>query len=105
MYVAVVLYFRAGPIIGSTVRGLLNQTLPPCEIIVVDNASHDRDLDEWLPIHESIRVLRLSENVGYAAGMNAGFSTRTSDAPFVLFLTHEVEMDADCVGRLHDAAI
>ena len=43
-----------------------------CEIIVIDNASHDGSADAIAAAHPGVRLVRNQENVGYARGNNQG---------------------------------
>lgn len=105
-YAAVVLYYRLGPDISATVEALLQQSLPPAEIVLVDNCSSDGVLAELeATLDESIRILYLPENLGYAGGMEAGCSVLTSDAPLVLMMTHEVLLDRFCAAEMAAAFI
>ncbi|BDZ47753.1 glycosyltransferase [Naasia aerilata] len=61
-YSAVVLYYRHGPAVAETLRHLLAQTLPPTEVVVVDNCSSDGVLDALaseFPLCRSSRFPRM----------------------------------------------
>ncbi len=76
--------------IGRTLDGLLSQTYPDVEIVVVDDGSTD-DLDRALaPYRGKFRLVR-QENRGGPAARNRGF--RESSGELVLF------SDADIVWR------
>jgi len=57
-----------------------------CEIVVVDNASHDETLTrvEAFQAHHPVELLRISRNLGFAAGVNHGVMAATGDILLVL---------------------
>ncbi len=103
-YAAVVLYFRAGPVLGRTVDALLAQTTTPEEILVVDNASGDGVAAEVVRERAGVTLLQLDTNEGYAGGMNRGAEALRSDAPLVLFLTHETAFQPSALAAMLRAA-
>ncbi|MBC7490421.1 MAG: glycosyltransferase family 2 protein, partial [Glaciimonas sp.] len=78
----IIVNYNAGVYLRSCVDSLLNCPLE-IEIIVVDNASMDSSLDalQGLP---SVKIIKNSNNVGFAAACNNG--ARVASAQFLLFL-------------------
>jgi len=73
----------------------------PLEIVVVDNASRDGSLEvarSHAPAGIPLDAVASSENLGFAAGMNAAFSR--TEAPFVLTLNADARPSPDYVTRL-----
>ena len=99
-YAAVVLYYRRGPDISKTIESIWEQSTPPTEVIVVDNASGDGVLTEFDGLWDRTKVVTLQRNQGYAGGMNAGRKELSQTPGFVLFVTHEVVLDQSCVGTI-----
>ncbi|HSR68941.1 MAG TPA: glycosyltransferase family 2 protein [Acidobacteriota bacterium] len=65
----------------------------PLQILVVDSASRDGSADH---LGSDVHLLRLRENLGYAAALNAGLRLRLSqpDPPdFFLLLNNDVEFE------------
>jgi N-acetylglucosaminyl-diphospho-decaprenol L-rhamnosyltransferase len=70
----------------------LREALPPLirqlehgdELIVVDNASRDRLGDELVRLAPEARLIRLGENVGFAAGANRGVDAARGDLVVLL---------------------
>jgi|GEM_PF-577049 len=90
---AVIPAYNAANYIRETIESLLNQTLRPNEIIVVDDASTDDTaliVEEMADKYESIKFMHLSENVGVSAARNLGIEV--SKADFIVL------MDADDVA-------
>lgn len=61
-----------------------------CEVLVVDNASSSPALHNVLQRYPHARALYLSENLGYAAGCNAGI--RATSGECILLLNPDVEV-------------
>ena len=57
------------------------------EIIVVDNASIDDTVDIIRTNHPSVKLVRLSENIGFAAGNNRGL--RYANHGLLVFLNQD----------------
>jgi glycosyltransferase involved in cell wall biosynthesis len=64
--------------IEATIEAVLAQTVPPAEIIVVDDGSTDRTRVELEPYGDRLRVIG-QENAGPAAAYNTGFRAASSD--------------------------
>ena len=96
---AIIVNFNAGTLLRVCVDSLL--ACPSAiDIIVVDNASHDRSLD-GLPESPQIRVVRNVSNVGFAVACNIGRSY--SSAPFLLFLNPDCFFQSDPISVLLSA--
>lgn len=104
-YAVVVLYFRLGPSVMSTLAALEAQTSSAASIVLVDNASGDHVADAAAREHPGTRLLTLPTNVGYAGGMNVGAAHLSeTHSDFILFVTHEVRLPPDAVEQLIEQA-
>src|SRR5579864_366780 len=65
-------------LIGETISNLLAQTLPPSEIIVVDDGSTDKSVDVIRSFGDKIKLIQQS-NQGPGAARNAGLRIATGD--------------------------
>ncbi|GAA1106333.1 glycosyltransferase family 2 protein [Nesterenkonia jeotgali] len=88
-WAAVVLYYRRGEEIWETIDSIVSQDPPPKDVVIVDNASHDGTLNAENVRAHGARLIQLSENKGYAGGMNCGVAA-LGDASWVLLATHDI---------------
>jgi GT2 family glycosyltransferase len=98
----VVVNYNAGPLLARCLAALAGQTFGGFEAIVVDNASADGSLDGIVPDDPRFRVIRLSENTGFAAGNNIG--ARDCTAEWIATLNPDAFAAADWLERLLAAA-
>jgi GT2 family glycosyltransferase len=68
------------------------------EIILVDNGSRDGSAEAAAQRHPDIEQVLLPENVGFAAGMNAGMAVARGER--LLLLNTDVEIDAESLAEL-----
>lgn len=80
-------YNRASTL-GRAIESLLNQTLPPLEIIVVDDGSND-DTGEMIKIYSEVRYF-FQENQGVSAARNLGAGEAKGD--WLIFLDSDDEL-------------
>jgi N-acetylglucosaminyl-diphospho-decaprenol L-rhamnosyltransferase len=93
-------YNRAG-LLRKVLADLREQTLPPAEILVVDNGSQD----ESVAVAEAAgaRVLRESTNVGFCRAVNRGLREATGD--WLAILNNDVELRPDWLAQLYGGAL
>jgi GT2 family glycosyltransferase len=84
---AVVVTHNSEKVVDACLEALDRMSLPT---VVVDNASTDQTL-ERLGTHPRVRVLRNSQNRGFAAACNQGI--RASSAEFILLINPDVTLD------------
>jgi glycosyltransferase involved in cell wall biosynthesis len=93
---AVIPLYNKGPHIERALRSALEQTDPPDEIIVVDDASTDETPSVAAQL--GARVLRLSKNSGPAAARNHGAAQAHGDVLF--FVDADVVIARGAVDRV-----
>lgn len=80
--------YRCAKTIGRALLSVINQTLCPAEIILVDDGSADDTLLVLRNLEKEysgrVRILRLQKNEGVAHARNAGWAEATQ--PYVAFL-------------------
>ncbi|MEF3074293.1 glycosyltransferase family 2 protein [Methylobacter sp. Wu1] len=92
--------YNAGDMLLSCIRSAAGQV---GEIIVVDNASSDQSLvnlsaqDELLG---TVKIIRNSRNLGFAAACNIGMQAAKGD--YILFLNPDCELNPDAIQAMLD---
>lgn len=86
------------------IESLQNQGLPPGNIVIVHNPAR---ADEPSPANpeSGITMLNMSQNLGYAGGMNAGIRHLLgSGFDWILLLTNDVRLSPGALTKLLEAA-
>jgi N-acetylglucosaminyl-diphospho-decaprenol L-rhamnosyltransferase len=78
---AVIVSYRTPAEVAAAVGSLRAQTLPPDEIVIVDNGAADGDPQPEL---EGTRIERPESNLGYGAGCNVGVRAASGDDLLIL---------------------
>ncbi len=74
------------------------QTLPPEEVLLVDNASSDRSAEFIEERYPETRIIRLNQNLGFAAAANTGIRESRSEA--VALVNTDIRLDPDWLEHL-----
>lgn len=93
----VIVNWNSGAYLGKCVASL-REHAPEAQVIVVDNASSDGSLEAALDRAPATVVVRHSENRGFAAACNAGWTMGSGDP--VLFLNPDTESTPGSVQAL-----
>ncbi len=64
---------------------LMVQTVKPCEIILVDNASSDRSLEIVRRFHR-VRLIALDQNAGFARGNNLAIKAASKESEWIVLI-------------------
>lgn len=100
---AIIVSYRTPEEVAAAVASLCAQTLPPDEIVIVDNSAPDGAPLPQLPELEGVRIERPRMNLGYGAGCNLG--ARSASGDDLLILNADVVLAAGAaaalVERLH----
>jgi glycosyltransferase involved in cell wall biosynthesis len=83
---AIVPVFNGGRFLEEALRSVLDQTLPPTEVIVVDDGSTDDSAEIAMRLGDPVECIR-QENTGVAGARNRGLSLATGE--FIAFLDHD----------------
>ncbi len=98
----VIVTWRCADAIGATLAAVGDQLAAGDELIVVDNASGDGTAEAAERAAPHATVLRMDENLGFAAGCRAG--AEGSTAPLLLFLNPDAAPEPGALSALRDAA-
>ena len=93
---AIIVNWNGGPDLVKTVRSLLSTS--DADIVIVDNASSDRSLDDLVETDPRLRVIRNAFNEGFAGGINRGF--RETQSRYVLILNPDAKARPGAVATL-----
>jgi hypothetical protein len=99
----VVVAADSGPLLRACVAGVLASTAP-VEVILVDNASSDGEVERVAAAHAAdarLRVLRNGANLGFGPACNRGAALAHGDA--LLFLNPDCALAADTLVHLRAA--
>lgn len=94
----VILAFNGIEYLRDCVASVLAQTYPNIEIIVVDNASEDGSPEFVEEQFSSVRLIRNSSNLGFAAGSNVGIRATYGD--YIVLLNQDTKADPHWIEEL-----
>jgi GT2 family glycosyltransferase len=80
----IVLTFQSERTVRGCLASIAAHAGPNAEVIVVDNASIDGTLDVVREVAPEAHIIALTENRGFAAGMNAGIAHASADTFLLL---------------------
>lgn len=83
---------------------LMNQTLKPHEIILVDNASSDRSV-EIARRFEFVRLIALDQNTGFAHGNNLAIEAASAESEWIAFFNADAFAEPRCLEALLAATL
>jgi len=93
----VVVNWNSGELLERCVHSLLRNA-PDCEIVLIDNASHDPSLNFVEGVERELLVMRNSRNAGFAAANNQGWRAAHGDP--ILFLNPDAEAQPGSITAL-----
>lgn len=88
--------------LDQCLSSLLAQTYQPHETILVDNGSTDGSADYVQASYPAVRVIRLRQNVGFAAANNAAIQQSTGD--YVALMNNDAYAEPDWLEAMIKAA-
>lgn len=97
----IIVNWNSGELLARCVRQLMDQTLAPASVLVVDNDSTDDSLRR-MPAWDRVQVLRMDRNLGFAAANNRALARCGTE--YVALLNPDAFAAPDWLARLHAAA-
>jgi hypothetical protein len=114
---AIIINYNGGDMLSRCVRSCLREEIPPAQIVVVDNGSRDRSMEDLEKQIPGLQLIRNPCNAGLARAANQGI--RQTAAEFVLLLNNDAQLEGGALaafaegfdeqpnlaiagGRLHD---
>lgn len=83
----------------KSLEALINQTIHPSKIIVIDNGSRDFDSKNWSTRYPTIEFYALKRNIGFAAASNLGASM-AAECDWLAFLNPDAFPESDWIEIL-----
>lgn len=90
--------YNGAELTRACIASLLEQDLPPTEILIVDNGSSD-ETAQLGELDATVRVIGLASNRGFAGGVNAGLREAIGDT--ALILNNDTQASPNLLRELH----
>ncbi len=91
----------------KSIDSVLNLDFDGFEVIIVDNASTDgsfetirRYVEERKPSNVRVKLVRNNRNLGYAGGMNVGWSARDPGVRYIAFINNDLIAEPDSLRKI-----
>ncbi len=93
----IIVNFNGGKLLKQCVNSVLASSIP-VSIYVVDNASQDNSLQLLEPIFDKIKLIKNSNNLGFARAANLVLAD-TTNSKYLLFLNPDCLIDSDTISK------
>lgn len=94
--------FNGQKFLARCFDSIKNQTYKDFDIILVDNDSDDNSIEFTKTNYPSIKIIKLTENTGFAKAVNVGIEASHSE--LIVLLNNDTEVDQDWLMGLNNAA-
>ena len=98
----IVVNYNAGPHLKRCLESLSQQSFSSFEVVVIDNASTDNSLENALPDNPRFKLIRIDDNIGFAAANNLG--AKDCPATWLATLNPDAVTEPNWLEVLLDAA-
>ncbi len=99
----IIVTYNAGTYLDRCLATLYAQSFLPSSVVLVDNASSDGAVNGVAERYPNIQVVRLAENIGFAAANNLGVE-RAGDCDYIALLNPDAFAEPNWLAELVDAA-
>jgi len=104
--------FNSWRTLASSIESMMNQTLKPREIVIVDNASTDKTQNIVSQIsatnklnHIKLVYIRNPTNRGVTGGRNTGIDALAADSEYICFFDHDMVADSEMLAELYKTCV
>ncbi len=82
----------------------LQQSETPIQVVVVDNASTQKGIDDLCVRYKNVTLLKNKENLGFGRGNNVGlkWALENTQADYFFILNNDAFIKADTIAKLED---
>ena len=97
----IVLNWNGEKVLYDCIKSILESDYSNFIVTVIDNGSTDLSLDIIAPFHQSVEVIKIDENLGYAKAYNYAFNkiAKNNDEYYFL-LNNDTEINKDTISKL-----
>ncbi|MBT5470067.1 MAG: glycosyltransferase family 2 protein [Nitrospina sp.] len=99
----VVVNWNAGDYLKKCLQSLKSQTLPPTQVLIVDNASTDGSIQRVEEEFREYEIIKLEENTGFAFANNLAVK-KAENCEWIAFLNPDAFAAPDWLEKLAEAA-
>jgi len=89
----VIVNWNGKHLLGECLDSLMTQCFTKVEIILVDNGSQDGSVEFVRERYQSVRIVNLPDNLGFAGGNNAGI--RIASGKYIALLNNDTKADTE----------
>ena len=100
----IIVNWNAGSYLKRCILSLSKQIMLPCEVIIVDNASTDGSADGLEECCPHVKVVRLDQNIGFAAANNHAARLVSEECNWLALLNPDAFIEQNWLERLLAAA-
>jgi GT2 family glycosyltransferase len=95
---AAIINWNGGELVLKCARTIVDQSLPPTELIIIDNGSTDGSLDRLRFDHPRAKVIANPRNLGFARAANQAVANATGR--WLLLANLDIELEPTYIARL-----
>ena len=99
----IIVNWNTGTYLKRCILSLSKQIMPPCEVIIVDNASTDSSAVGLEECYPHVKVVRLDKNIGFAAANNHAVRLVSEECEWLALLNPDAFPEPTWLESLMDA--